>query len=112
MPGRGRADAVPPGIDLQKIRPPIGSRFLRPRERVLELARLLDGLGLDAERLRGLGEIDVRVAVVAGHVAAALELAAAEMPDAVALVVVALVVEHDVDDRRAVARLAPQRLRA
>src|SRR5205085_7360341 len=42
---------------------------------------------------------------------AGLELPPTEMPDAVALVVVTLVVEHDVHDRCLVARLRPQRLR-
>src|SRR4029453_18086669 len=61
--------------------------------------RLLDPLALDAERFGGLGVVDVGVAEIAGHVAAALELAAAVMPDAIALVVVAVVVEHGIDDR-------------
>src|SRR5204862_8072117 len=52
-----------------------------------------------------------RAADVAGHVAAGLELSAAEMPDAVSLVVVTLVVEYDVDHGCLVARLAPERLR-
>src|SRR5215510_15156309 len=58
------------------------------------------------------GVVDVGAAEIAGHVAAGLELPAAVMPDAVAFVVVAVIVEHDVDDRRLVARLGPQRLRA
>src|SRR5262249_24705175 len=81
------------------------------RDRVLELAGLLYDLALDAEGVGGLGVIDVGAAEIAGHVAAGLELPPAVVPDAIALVVVAVIVEHDVHDRRLVARLRPQRLR-
>ena len=43
---------------------------------------------------------------------AGLELPPGRVPDAIALVVVAVIVEHDDGDRRLVARHAPQRLRA
>src|SRR5712664_2342281 len=98
MPARGRADAVAIGVDVQQIRPSLRGRALGALDRAFELVRLLDHLALDAESLRGLGVVDVGAAEIAGQVAAGLELAAAVMPDAVALVVVAVVVEHDVDD--------------
>src|SRR5437660_4200497 len=112
MPARGRADAVAIGVDVQEIGPSVRGRALGALDRAFELVRLFNHLALDAERLGGLGVVDVRAPEVAGHVAAGLELPAAVMPDAVALVVVAVIVEHDVDDRRLVARLGPQRLRA
>src|SRR5262249_49852825 len=112
MPARRRADAVAGGVHVEKIGPAVRGRAFGARERGFELVRLLDHLALDAEGLGGLGVIDVGAAEIAGHVAAALELAAAVMPDAIALVVVAVIVEHDVDDRRLVARLRPQGLRA
>src|SRR5207247_3856926 len=77
-----------------------------------QLFRIVTPSIRSAERLGGLAVVDVRAPEVAGHVAAGLELPADVMPDAVALVVVAVIVEHDVDDRRLVARLGPQRLRA
>src|SRR5262249_53966517 len=92
--------------------PAIRGRPLGGLHRAFELVRLFHPLALDAERLGGLGVVDVGAAEIAGHVAAGLELPAAVMPDAVALVVVAVIVEHDVDDRCLVARLGPQRLRA
>src|SRR6476661_7143185 len=110
MPGRYRADSVAPGVDVEEIRSSFGDRAPAARHRVLERARLLHDLALDAEGLRRLGVVDIRIAEIAGHVAAGLELAAAVVPDAVALVVVAVVVQHDVEHRRLVARLTPQRL--
>src|SRR6516225_7855681 len=112
MPARGRADAVAIGVDVQEIGPSVRGRALGALDRAFELVRLFHHLALDAKRLGGLGVVDVGAAEIAGHVAAGLELPAAVMPDAVALVVVAVIVEHDVDDRRLVARLGPQRLRA
>src|SRR5262249_6848736 len=111
MPGRHGAEPVAPGINVEQVGPAFLRRRLRPFDRALERVRLLDGLRLHPERHRGLGVIDVRAAVIAGHVAAGPELLAGEVPYAVALVVVALVVQHDVHHRRAVARLAPQGLR-
>src|SRR5258707_1359545 len=90
----------------------VAARALGALDRAFELVRLFHHLALDAKRLGGLGVVDVGAAEIAGHVAAGLELPAAVMPDTIALVVVAVIVEHDVDDRRLVARLGPQRLRA
>src|SRR5262249_23121553 len=112
MPARGRADAVAIGVDVQQIGPSVRGRALGTLDRALELVRLFHHLALNAEGFRGLGVVDVGAAEIAGHVAPGLDLPAAVMPDAVALVVVAVIVEHDVDDRRLVARLGPQRLRA
>src|SRR6266536_1749911 len=96
------ANAVAIGVDVQEIGASVRGCALGALDRAFELVRLLDHLALDAERFGGLGVVDVGVAEIAGHVAAALELAAAVMPDAIALVVVAAVVEHDIDDRRLV----------
>src|SRR3984957_14516068 len=112
MPGRLGADAAAPRVHVEQIGPPLGDRTLSAPDRVLELVRLLDDFALDPEGAGRLGVIDVGIAEVAGHVAAGVELASGEMPDAIALVVVAVVVEHDVEHRRLVARHAPQRLRA
>ncbi len=62
MPGRGRADAVALGVDVEQIGPPVRDRLLGARDRALELRRLLDGLALDPEGRRGLGVIDVGIA--------------------------------------------------
>src|SRR5262249_20275346 len=111
MPGRRRPNAVAISVDVDEIGRPLRAALWGARDCALKLGRFLDGLGLDPEGCGSLGEVDVRIAEIAGHVAAGLELAAAIVPDAVALVVVALVVEHDIHDRRPVARLCPQRLR-
>src|SRR5262249_52049064 len=111
MPARGRAHAVAIGVDVQEVGPSVRGRAFGALDRAFELVRLFHHLAFDAEGLSSLGVVDVRAAEVAGHVAAGLELPAAVVPDAVALVVVAVIVEHDVDDRRLVARLGPQRLR-
>src|SRR5215831_18316924 len=110
MPIGCRAQTVAPSVDVEQIRPAVGDHALRARDGVLELARLLDHLAFDAERTGGLGVVDVGTAEIAGHVAAGLELPSAVVPDAIALVVVAVIVEHDVHDRRLVTRLGPQRL--
>ena len=93
-------------------RPAFDRRGFGAGKRAFEVARLFYGFALDAEGAGRLGVIDVRIAVVAGHVAGGLELPAGRVPDAIALVVVAVIVEHDDGDRRLVARHAPQRLRA
>src|SRR5499426_3892903 len=111
MPGRGCADAVAVGMDVEKVGAAVGNGALGAADGILELARLLDDLALDAERLGCLGVVDVGAAEIASHVAAGFELPPAVVPDAIALVVVAVVVEHDVHDRRLVARLRPQWLR-
>src|ERR1700739_261151 len=99
-------------MDVEQIRPPVVIRLLRPPKSGLQVVRIGHHLAFDAEGLRRLGEIDVRAAVIAGHVLAGLELLTGdERPTAIALVVVALVVDDDVGDRRLIARLAPQRLR-
>src|SRR4249920_3655750 len=110
MPSGGRPDAIPIGIDIEKVWPPLSGCALGALDRALELPGFLDVLGFNPERYRGLGVVDIRIAEIARHVTAGLELAAAEVPDSIALIVVALVVEHDVHDRRLVARLRPQRL--
>src|SRR5712691_1189932 len=113
MPGRRGADAVALDMDVEQIGPALDVGALRAIERAFDLRGFLHNLALDAERLRCLGEIDIGVAVVAGHVASLLELRSAAVgPYAVSLVVVAAVVVDDGRDRRAVARHAPQRLRA
>src|SRR5262245_58731568 len=96
MPARGCADAVAIGVDVQEIGPSVRGRALGALDRAFELVRLLDHLALDAEGLGSLGVVDVGAAEIAGHVAAGLELPAAVMPDAIALVVVAVIVEHRV----------------
>src|SRR5580700_2829699 len=112
MPFRHRAQAFALDVNVEQIRPAFDRRGFGTGERAFEIARLLDGFAFDAERARRLGEIDVGIAVVAGHVARGLELPAGRIPDAIALVVVAVIVEYDDGDRRLVARHAPQRLRA
>src|SRR5262245_51859314 len=111
MPSGGSADAIAIGVDVEEVGPAVGGRALAALYRGFELVRLLDHLALDAECLRRLGIVDVGAADIAGHVAAGLELSSAVVPDAIALVVVAVIVEHDVEHRRLVARLRPQRLR-
>src|SRR4051812_12254003 len=110
MPGGGRPDTITIGIDIEEVWPPASDRALGALDRGLELPGFLDVLGFHTESNRGLGVVDIGAAEITGHVAAGLELAAAEVPDSIALIVVALVVEHDVHDRRFVARLRPQRL--
>src|SRR6476620_7290026 len=100
-------------VNVEQVWPPVGIGAQCTPERSFNTGRVLDALGLDAEGLRCLGDINVGAAVVAGHVASGFGLRAAdERPDAVALVVVAHVVENDVGDRRAIASLAPKRLRS
>src|SRR5215468_4266288 len=110
MPGAGRADSVALGMDVEEIGPPIGDDALGAQNRGLDLAGFFDDLALDPERAGGLGVVNVRTADIAGHVAPGRELPSTVMPDAIALVVVTPVVEHEVHHRRVVARLAPQRL--
>src|SRR5215471_8619875 len=112
MPCAGSADAVALGVDVEEIGPPVGDDALGAQNCRLDVARFFDHFALDPEGAGSLGIVYVRAADVAGHVAPGLELPAAVMPDAVALVVVAPVVEHDVHHRRVVARLTPERLRA
>src|SRR3954463_9635727 len=112
MAGGDRAPAVAVGVNIEQIGAAVGDHALGAPDRAFELARLLHHLGLDAERLRRLGVIDVGAAEIAGHVAAGLELLAAVVPDPIALVVVAMIVEHDIHDRGLVAGLGPERLGA
>src|SRR6478736_3390009 len=88
MPGGDCAQAVAVGVDVEEIGAAVGDRALGARDGAVELARLLDDLGLDAERLRRFGIVDVRAAEITGHVAAGPELSAAVMPDPVALIVI------------------------
>src|ERR1700722_11390949 len=110
MPFRHRAKAFTLDVDVEEIGPALHRRGPGARERAFEIARLLDGFTLDAEGACRLGEIHVGIAVVTSHVAGGLELSAGRIPDAIALVVVAVIVEHDDGDWRLVARHAPQRL--
>src|SRR5258708_1736440 len=111
MPGAGSPDAVALGVYIEEIGPPVSDDALGAQDRGPDLAGLGDDFALHPEGAGCLDVVHIRAADVAGHVAPGLELAAAEAPDAVALVVVASVVEHDVHHRRPVARLTPQRLR-
>src|SRR3984957_18792275 len=112
MPFRHRAKAFAFDVNVEEVRPAFDGRGLGAGERAFEIARLFDGFAFDAERACGFGKIDVRIPVVAGHVARGIELPAGRVPDAIALVVVTVIIEHDDGDRRLVARHAPQRLRA
>src|SRR5277367_1895844 len=111
MPFGHRTEPFALDVNIEEI----GSSFyhgtLGAIECALECRRLLDRLTLDAECARGLHIIHVGIAKVASHVSAGLELPAGAVPNAIALVVVAVVVEHDHGDRRLVPRHGPQRLR-
>src|SRR5260370_38807701 len=102
MPGGRRPDTVAPGVNIQQIGPPFDGRALGPVERWPDLRRLGDGLAVDPEGRGRLGEVHIRVAVVAGHVAAGLELPAGAVPNPVPLIVVAAVVYDDDRDPRLV----------
>src|SRR5260221_3234620 len=111
MPGGGRSKAVTVSVDIEEIGPAFCDRALGTINRRLELRGLLDAFSFHPEAHGDLGVVDIGTAEIAGHIATGLELAPAKMPDTIALVVVALVVEHNVHDRRLVARLRPERLR-
>src|SRR5262245_40284799 len=100
MPCARGPNAVALGVDVEEVRPPVGDDALGAQDRGPDLAGLGNDFAFHPEGARSLGVVDVRTADVAGHVAPSLELTAAETPDAVALVVVAPVVEHDVHHRR------------
>src|SRR6202044_2962349 len=100
MPFRHRAKTFALDVNVEEIWPALHRRGFGARERVFEIARLLDGFAFDAERACGFGKIDVGIAVVTRHVARGVELPAGRIPDAIALVVVAVIVEHDDGDRR------------
>src|ERR1700682_6278854 len=112
MPFRHRTNSFALDMNVEEIWPPLDRRGFGAGECALKLARLFDGFAFDAESARSLGEIHVGIAVIAGHVARGLELPAGRVPDAIALVVVAVIVEHDDGHWRLVARHAPYRLRA
>src|SRR5579864_293932 len=112
IPGRGSAHAIAVDMNVEEIGPALDIGALCALQRRLDAVRIGNDFAFDAESLRRFREIDIRAAIVASHVLAGLELLAGdERPDAIALVIVATVVDDDVGDRRLVARLAPQRLR-
>src|ERR1700736_3900855 len=88
MPSGGGADAVAACMDIQEIGAPIDIRPPGAVQRRAYLRRLRDDLTFDPEGRSGLGEVHIRVAVVAGHVAAGLELPAGAVPNPVALIIV------------------------
>ena len=70
------ADDAAAAVIVEEIGPARDIGALGAAERVLDVARLLDHLALDAERAGGFDEIDIGAAVVAGHVRPVLNCAA------------------------------------
>src|SRR5437899_11405654 len=111
-PRRVCADTVPLDVHIEQVRPAIGRRAFGALEGRFELRGFGHDFAFDAETRSELRIVDVRIAEVAGHIAAGLELASADIPDAVAFVVVTAIVANDERDRRLVTGVAPERLRA
>src|SRR2546427_4188967 len=112
MPCRRCANAVPLDMHVQQVRPAVCRRTLRTFQRRLKLRRLGNNFSFYTESRCQLRIIDVWISEVAGHVAAGLELPSADVPDAVAFIIVGAVIANDDGDRCLVPGITPERLRA
>src|ERR1700721_633124 len=87
-PFRPRAHSFAFDVNVEQVMPAFDGRHIGAPERVFDRSRFLDCFTFDAERARGLGELHVRIALVAGHVARGFELPSGRIPDAVTLIIV------------------------
>src|SRR5271166_2757797 len=99
-------------MNVEQVGPSFYVGTLCTGERSLNLGRISNDLSFNPECAGCFGEIDVRAAIVGGHVLARLKLLSRdEAKDSVAFVIIASVIDDNVRDRSVVARLAPKRLR-